>query len=227
MLSKAMAKPARHEDTASIVMNFRRHLTPRLFHDSRQRSVGLVGGSFNPAHEGHLHLSTVAKKALGLDEIWWMVTPQNPLKPMVDMALLQHRLAYARKLVIEKNYIKVISPELGTRNNYTFNTLKFLQNVAPRISFFWIMGADNLVQFSKWHRHRDIVSQIPIAVIDRPGYSYAALGVGRFVLSRRVSARRLGRLRRENRVKPPVWCFIMERRHYASATALRELGLKL
>ena len=204
-----------------------RHMTPRLFHDPRRRSVGLVGGSFNPAHEGHLHLSTVAKKALGLDEIWWMVTPQNPLKPLVDMALLQHRLAYARELVSKKKYIKVMAPELGTRNNYTFYTLKFLQNVAPRISFFWIMGADNLVQFWKWHRHRDIVSRIPIAVIDRPGYSYTAIGVGRFVLSHRVSARRLGKLGRQKRVNTPLWCFISERRHHASATKLRELGLKL
>tara|TARA_B100000575_G_scaffold281450_1_gene272121 strand:- start:603 stop:1271 length:669 start_codon:yes stop_codon:yes gene_type:complete len=222
-----MAKPAQYDDTARAVMKFRKHLTPRLFHDSRRRSVGLVGGSFNPAHEGHLHLTTVAKRALGLDEIWWMVTPQNPLKPMVDMALLQHRLAYARNLVSGENYIKVIAPELGTRNNFTFNTLKFLQNVAPRISFFWIMGADNLVQFCKWHRHRDIVGRIPIAVIDRPGYSYAALGIGRFVLYHRVSTRRLSKLRRKNQAKPPVWCFIMERRHYASATALRELGLKI
>ena len=227
MLSEAMDKPARHEETANAGSQLRRHLTPRLFHDPRRRKVGLVGGSFNPAHEGHLHLATMARKALVLDEIWWMVTPQNPLKPLVDMALLKHRLAYARELVSEKKYIKVIAPELVTRNNYTFNTLKFLQNVAPRISFFWIMGADNLVQFCKWHRHRDIVGRIPIAVIDRPGYSYAAFGIGRFVLSRRVTARRLGKLGRENRAKPPVWCFISGRRHNGSATELRKLGLKI
>ena len=89
------------------------------------------------------------------------------------------------------------------------------------------MGADNLVQFRKWHRHRDIVGRIPIAVIDRPGYSYEALSVGRFILSGRVPARRLGKLERENRAKPPIWCFISERRHHASATALRALGLNL
>ena len=208
-------------------MAHRRHLTPFLFHDSRRQSVGLIGGSFNPAHDGHLHMAALAKKTLGLDEIWWMVTPQNPLKPSVDMAPLQHRLAHARKLVSERNYIRVIAPELGARNNYTLNTLNFLEQIAPKINFFWIMGADNLVQFRKWHRHCDIVGRIPIAVIDRPGYSYAALSVGRFILSRRVSARRLGKLERDNRAKPPIWCFISERRHHGSATALRASGWKL
>ncbi len=227
MLSEAMAKPVQHKDTAGDGITHRRHLTPPLFHDSRRRSVGLVGGSFNPAHDGHLHLAKMARKTLGLDEVWWLVTPQNPLKPPTETASLDHRLQYARKLVSEKNYIKVIAPELGTRNNYTLNTLKLLKNVAPRVKFFWIMGADNLVQFRKWYRHRDIVDRIAIAVIDRPGYSYAALSMGRFVLSRRVSARRLGKLQRGNGSKPPVWCFISESRHYASATALRALGLKL
>ena len=105
-----MVKPARHEG-ANVA--YRRHLTPGLFHDSRRRSVGLIGGSFNPAHDGHLHMASLARKTLGLNEIWWMVTPQNPLKPSVDMALLQHRLAHARKLVSGRSYIRVIAPELG------------------------------------------------------------------------------------------------------------------
>ncbi len=224
MLSEAMAKPAQHE-RANVV--HRRHLTPCLFHDTRRRSVGLIGGSFNPAHDGHLHMAELARKTLSLNEIWWMVTPQNPLKPSVDMALLDHRLAHARKLVGNRNYIRVIAPELGMRHNYTLNTLILLQKVAPKIHFFWIMGADNLVQFRKWHRHHDIVGRIPIAVIDRPGYSYAALSIGRYILSGRIPARRLRKLERESWAKPPIWCFISERRHRASATALRELGLKL
>ena len=224
MLSEAMVKLGQHEGAG---MAHRRHLTPSLFHDSRRRSVGVIGGSFNPAHYGHLHMAMLARKILGLDEIWWMVTPQNPLKPSEDMSLLQNRLAYARKLVGKRTCIRVIAPELGARNNYTFNTLNLLNKVAPRMNFIWIMGADNLVQFHKWHRYGDIVHHIPIAVIDRPGYSYAALSVGRLILSRRVPARRLGKLERENRAKPPIWCFISERRHHASATALRALGLKL
>ena len=219
-----MVKSARLE-VANVV--HRRHLTPCLFHDTRRRTVGLIGGSFNPAHDGHLHMAELARKTLGLDEIWWMVTPQNPLKPSVDMALLKHRLAHARKFVGKRNYIRVIAPELESRKNYTLNTLILIQKAAPRINFFWIMGADNLVQFRKWHRHRDIVGRIPIAVIDRPGYSYKALSVGRYILSGRVPARRLGKLERGNWAKPPIWCFISERRHYASATALRALGLKL
>ena len=219
-----MVKPARLEG-ANVV--HRRHLTPCLFHDTRRWNVGLIGGSFNPAHDGHLHMAELARKTLSLDEIWWMVTPQNPLKPSVDMALLKHRLAHARKFVGKRNYIRVIAPELNSRDNYTLNTLIFIQKTAPRINFFWIMGADNLVQFRKWHRHRDIVGRIPIAVIDRPGYSYKALSVGRYILSGRVPAKRLGKLERGNWAKPPIWCFISERRHYASATALRALGLKL
>ena len=138
MLSEAMVKPARHEG-ANVA--HRRHLTPCLFHDSRRRNVGLIGGSFNPAHDGHLHMAELARKTLGLDEIWWMVTPQNPLKPSVDMALLQHRLAHARKLVSGRNYIRVIAPELGIAQQlYSQHTEIFTKNCAQN-KFFLDYGS--------------------------------------------------------------------------------------
>jgi nicotinate-nucleotide adenylyltransferase len=221
----AKSAPNNQRPTAGTIQ--RRHQMPRLFHDTRRRMVGLLGGSFNPAHEGHLHSAIMAKRALGLDEIWWLVTPQNPLKSANDLAPLAQRLAYARKIAAPHSFIKVIAPEQGMRDNYTYKSLVYLNKIAPHNQFFWIMGADNLVQFPKWHRHRDIASAIPIAVIDRPSYSYKAIGIGRLLLSRRLAARQLGKLALRGGVKAPVWCFISGRRHHASATALRALGAGL
>ena len=205
----------------------RRHLTPRPFHDRRSLRVGLFGGSFNPSHDGHLHLSDLAQKALRLDEIWWLVSPQNPLKTDRGMASLSARLSAARHLTATRRHVRVIAPEAEFRSSLTVNTLLTLRGRCPRHRFIWLMGADNMALFRSWQRDHVIARRMPIAVIDRPGYSYAALSVGRFILSGRVPARRLRKLERENRAKPPIWCFISERRHHASATALRALGLNL
>lgn len=207
--------------------HLRRHRIARLFQDGRRLRIGLFGGSFNPAHEGHLHLADMARRQLGLDEIWWLVSPQNPLKPSDGMAPLRARLDGARHLVASRHHIRVMAPEVEFGTTLTHRTLLRLRQRCPRHRFCWLMGADNLVGFASWQRHDVIARTMPIAVIDRPGYSYAALSVGRLILSRRVPARRLGKLERENRAKPPIWCFISERRHHASATALRALGLKL
>ena len=199
-----MVKLGQHEGAG---MAHRRHLTPSLFHDSRRRNVGLIGGSFNPAHDGHLHMAMLARKILGLDEIWWMVTPQNPLKPSEDMSLLQNRLAYARKLVGKRTYIRVIAPELGARNNYTFNTLNLLHKVAPRVNFVWIMGADNLAQFSEWKDWDKIATMVTIAVFNRPGYSQKALSSK---MARRYSGRRISEYKcaLAAKLKPPRWVFL-------------------
>jgi nicotinate-nucleotide adenylyltransferase len=224
MLSEAMVKFGPNIPAGDGMRPHRRHVTPRLFHDSRRRFVGLIGGSFNPAHDGHLHMADRARKALGVDEVWWLVTPQNPLKSSQNMAPLDLRVKQARKISTAHSYIRVIAPEQNLRKSYTFKTLNYLKKKSPRMQFIWIMGADNLVQFPAWERHHDITRRIPIAVIDRPRYSYTAISTGRHVLSSRISARRLGRRGHERRAKPPVWCFIAGRRHHASATALRAQG---
>ncbi|HST36823.1 MAG TPA: nicotinate-nucleotide adenylyltransferase [Allosphingosinicella sp.] len=136
--------------------------------------TGLLGGSFNPAHRGHRHISLGAREALGLDEIWWLVSPGNPLKPEAGMAPLEARFASARE-VARGAAIKVtaIERELGTR--YTVDTLEALARRYPQRRFVWLMGEDNLAQFHRWRDWRRIASLVPIAVATRPGYAAAAL----------------------------------------------------
>lgn len=143
--------------------------------NSRPVRTGLLGGSFNPAHRGHRAISLFAMKALGLDEIWWMVSPGNPLKTGArDMASLKARLASARAMT-RRSRIRAtaIEADLGTR--YTVDTLKKLRARHPERDFIWLMGADNLAVFHRWHRWRDIARQMPIAVIARPGYDDSAI----------------------------------------------------
>ncbi|NTS66197.1 nicotinate-nucleotide adenylyltransferase [Sphingomonas sp. HHU CXW] len=133
------------------------------------RRIGLLGGSFNPAHSGHRRISLAAIDALALDELWWLVSPGNPLKPRAGMAPLAARLASAR-LMARRSRIRAtdIETRLGTR--YTVDTLRKITRRFPRDRFVWIMGADNLAQFGAWHRWRDIARTMPIAVVARPGY---------------------------------------------------------
>ena len=140
----------------------------------KQVLTGLLGGSFNPAHGGHRRVSLFARSALGLDEVWWMVSPGNPLKPKQGMAPLAARVRSAR-LMSRNAPIKVtaIERELGTR--YTVDTLRSLIRMYPRRRFVWLMGADNLAQFHLWRQWRAIAREMPIAVVARPGYDAAAI----------------------------------------------------
>ncbi len=136
--------------------------------------TGLLGGSFNPAHGGHRRISLFALDALGLDEVWWLVSPGNPLKPRAGMAPLATRVrsarAQARRAPIR---VTAIERELGTR--YTVETVRKLLRRYPKRRFVWLMGADNLAQFHRWKDWRDIARAMPIAVVARPGYDAAAL----------------------------------------------------
>lgn len=137
------------------------------------RRIGLLGGSFNPAHDGHRAISVFALQALGLDEIWWLVSPGNPLKSATDMAPITVRLAAARRRARGARIrATAIEARLGTR--YTVDTLAALIRRHPRHQFIWLMGADNLLQFHRWREWRRIARMVPIAVIARPGYSQAA-----------------------------------------------------
>ena len=156
---------------------------------SRRRSgpaVGLLGGSFNPAHGGHRRISLFAMDALALDEVWWLVSPGNPLKPTAGMAPLAARVASARRQT-RRSRIRVtaIERELGTR--YTFDTLRALLRRYPRRRFVWLMGADNLAQFHKWKEWRGIAKLMPIAVIARPGYNGGAVASPAMAWLRRFS----------------------------------------
>lgn len=137
------------------------------------KKVGLLGGSFNPAHGGHRAISLLAIRALGLDELWWLVSPGNPLKSTSEMAPLAARLASARRLARGAPIRPTaIEAKLGTR--YTADTLKALKRRYPQHRFVWLMGADNLLQFDRWRDWRAIARTVPIAVVARPGYNRAA-----------------------------------------------------
>lgn len=136
--------------------------------------IGLLGGSFNPAHKGHRAVSLQAMRALGLDEVWWLVSPGNPLKDGArDMAPFAARLSSATRMARGSRIrATAIETKLGTR--YTVDTLKKLVRFYPDKRFVWLMGADNLAQFDQWRDWRSIARTVPIAVIARPGYDRRA-----------------------------------------------------
>ncbi|TPG41162.1 nicotinate-nucleotide adenylyltransferase [Sphingomonas koreensis] len=137
------------------------------------RRIGLLGGSFNPAHSGHRAISLAAIAALGLDEVWWLVSPGNPLKEAKGMAAIAVRMASARAMARRARIRPSdIETRLGTR--YTVDTIAALQRRYPNKRFIWLMGGDNLAQFHRWHDWRGLAREVPIAVIARPGYDGAA-----------------------------------------------------
>lgn len=137
------------------------------------RRVGLLGGSFNPAHTGHRAISLAALRALRLDEVWWLVSPGNPLKPAAGMAPFAARLASARRMA---RHAPIFASDLETRlgTRYTADTVRAVVRRYPRHRFVWLMGADNLAQFDRWRDWRGIARTLPIAVVARPGYDAAA-----------------------------------------------------
>ena len=184
-----------------------------------RRRIGLLGGSFNPAHEGHLHISRLALRRLGLDEVWWLVSPQNPLKPERGMAPLQDRLAAARVLA-RGHRIRVtdIEARLGTR--YTVDTVAALRRRCSGARFVWLIGADILPELPRWRRWRELFRAVPIAVFARRPYSLEALSgqaarrFARYRVAERAAETLAGR-------KPPVWTFLRGKEHPASATVIR------
>lgn len=140
---------------------------------SKYRTIGILGGSFNPAHEGHLHISQYALNKLGLDSVWWVVSPHNPLKQKQSLAEYEERMQSALSYASDPR-IFVSDVEQRQRLQYTYETLCYLTRRYPGTRFVWMMGADNLVQFSKWQDWRKIIRLMPIVVFDRAPYSNAA-----------------------------------------------------
>ena len=151
------------------------------------RRIGLLGGSFNPAHGGHLHISRLALSRLDLDEVWWLVSPQNPLKPAAGMAPFAERLEAAARVAAAERRIRVSDIEARLGSTYTADTLKALRRRFPRARFVWLMGGDNLAQLPYWKRWQDIFRTAPIAVFDRPSTALTALAG--------IAARRFARAR--------------------------------
>lgn len=186
---------------------------------TKNRRIGLLGGSFNPAHEGHLHLSLEALKRLGLDEVWWLVSPQNPLKNAADLAPYPKRLQAAMALAESHPKIHVSDIEARLATRFSVDTVTRLQQRFPGTPFVWLMGADNLAGLHRWRRWRHFFRLVPIAVFDRAPFSHsaqrapAALAMKKFLL---INSKIL------TDYPPPVWTFVAMRHHPASATDIRK-----
>ena len=180
--------------------------------------IGLLGGSFNPAHAGHLHVSEVGLEMLGLDYVWWLVSPQNPLKPAAGMAPFVRRLAQARAFARHPRIrVSGIERELGTQ--FTIDTLTALKRRFPAVRFVWLMGSDNLKNFQRWRRWPEIAALLPIAVVVRPGSTLAPLyakAAQRFVHARLSDGRNIAD------ASPPAFAIIDAPRNGLSATAIRK-----
>jgi nicotinate-nucleotide adenylyltransferase len=186
--------------------------------------IGLFGGSFNPPHAAHRAASLLALKKLGLDRVWWLVTPGNPLKDNNKLPPLDERLKAARKLAAHPRIdVTGVEAELGTR--YTYDTVKRLRQRRPGVDFVFIVGADNLAHFHRWERWRALLRTVPLAVVDRPGYELSSLAAPAAVAfaSARVAEDRAKRLARQ---QPPAWTFLRGLKSELSSTALRKRALR-
>jgi nicotinate-nucleotide adenylyltransferase len=183
--------------------------------------IGLLGGSFNPAHEGHLYASVLALKQLQLDYVWWLVSPQNPLKDSTGMADFGARLAAAQKFARHPRIVvSGIESELGTR--FTVDTLARLTRRFPQARFVWLMGSDNLLQLPRWWKWRQIFATVPVAVVARPGTALAARTSKAAAVFRDYY---VPPSRHFSVMQPPVWTVLDGKRNTLSATFLRRSGL--
>ncbi|MGE3141752.1 MAG: nicotinate-nucleotide adenylyltransferase [Hyphomonadaceae bacterium] len=177
--------------------------------------IGLFGGSFDPAHEGHAHVAETALKRLGLDRVWWLVTPQNPLKP--QSSSLEARIASAERMAHGRKMI-VTAFEAARGYRYTYQTLAALKRLYPQTHFVLIVGADNLAGLTRWRRWRQIMRAAPMAIVARPGAgprAREAKAATVFEGARRPANGALASAR------PPAWAFLNARFHPQSSTALR------
>jgi nicotinate-nucleotide adenylyltransferase len=183
----------------------------------RGQKIGLLGGSFDPAHLGHLHVAETAACLLGLDKVWWLVSPQNPLKK--SSSPLKQRLLSAKEVARGPKMV-VTSIETDLKTQYTFDTLTELKQRYIGVKFIWIMGGDNLAGFEHWKGWTKIVSSVPICIVSRPSAGpKARLGrMARHFEKSRLSLAKAPSL--ANR-KPPIWVYIPARYNQLSSTAIR------
>jgi nicotinate-nucleotide adenylyltransferase len=184
--------------------------------------IGLLGGSFNPAHAGHLHISLWALARLRLDGVWWLVSPQNPLKSTEGMGSYADRMAAARAVAKAEPRIEVSDFEREAGTRYTIDTLLALKRHYPEHRFVFLMGADLFIQLPRWRSWTTILRTVPIAVFPRPSYSKRALSSR---AARRFAAFRVPEIRapRLANAPPPAWAFVPATTDPTSATRIRRL----
>ena len=182
--------------------------------------IGLLGGSFDPAHEGHVHITREALKRLGLARVWWLVSPGNPLKARQPAAMAE-RIARARRMLGNDPRVVVsdIEARLGTR--MTADTIDRLSALYPGVRFVWLMGADNLAQFHRWGRWRHIMARVPVAVLARPGEGLRGLGSP---AARIFAGQRVRRAEDIPNAPLPAWGFVSLPLNDASSSAIRARG---
>ncbi|HEV7254088.1 MAG TPA: nicotinate-nucleotide adenylyltransferase [Mesorhizobium sp.] len=191
-------------------------------HAEKGMAIGLFGGSFNPPHEGHALVAETALRRLGLDRIWWMVTPGNPLKSGRGLLPLSERVRLSEALVANPR-VQVTAFEAQLSSRFTADTLLTVKRRNPGIHFVWIMGADNLRDFHRWQRWRRIAMTFPIAVVDRPGatLSFLSAVLPKYFDHARVDEADAKTLARR---PAPAWTFLHGPRSSLSSTLLRHAG---
>lgn len=181
--------------------------------------VGIMGGTFNPPHDGHRIVAETALKRLNLDQLWWLVTPGNPLKENGRLPSQAERMAQSRNFARSPR-IRITGLEAELRTPYTAATLAFLLQRYPSVHFVWVMGADNLAGFDRWQNWQGIAASIPIAVVDRPGWRMKALAsrAAKMLAGARIDEADAAAL---PGMSPPAWTFLTTRLSSLSSTALR------
>jgi len=183
------------------------------------KNIGLLGGSFDPPHKGHLYISLEAKKILKLDEIWWLVTPQNPLK-INQPASYSERVKNC-KILTKNKPIKIKEIEKKINSQFSYQTIKYLNNHYKYIKFFWLMGADNLINFHQWQNANQIFNEIPIVVFRRYGYNQQALKsyISNLYKNFRVKNKNINI---DNFNQLPAWTIIQNKEIRISSTEIRK-----
>jgi nicotinate-nucleotide adenylyltransferase len=186
--------------------------------------IGLMGGTFDPPHAGHVTCASTAIRRMHLDQLWWMVTPGNPLKSGDGLPSLAKRMEASRRFAADPR-IKVTGFEAALASRYTYDTLRFVTRRLPGVHFVWVMGADNLAGFHHWQHWQQIARLVPIAVVDRPGWRLRALAspAATRLARYRVPEHLAGRL---PVMSPPAWSLLSTRLSEASSTALRRAAAR-
>jgi nicotinate-nucleotide adenylyltransferase len=191
---------------------------------SPNQKIGILGGSFNPAHEGHLSISKIALQRLNLDVVWWIISPRNPLKKYDILYDFEERVSSAEK-VIDTNHISISKLEKNAQIKYTIGTVEYLNTRYVGTKFVWIMGADNLKNFHRWREWDKLALTVPIAIIDRPSSS---LDVTSSLFANKYRKYRVDEADAQNLAdkKKPAWVFLHSKLNDQSSSQLRNSGVK-
>lgn len=184
--------------------------------------IGVMGGTFNPPHDGHALISRTALRRLELDQLWWVVTPGNPLKLNNGLPPAAERMEWCRELADDAR-MRITAFEEDLATPYTAATLAFLTRRFQAVKFAWIMGADNLASFHRWQQWRDIAHRVPIAVVDRPGWHLKALASPAGQWMKRAFVPELEAATLLDR-DPPAWTFLTGPLSKSSSTEIRKLA---